>query len=80
LTFEAGEKLDEAIAEYQKAVDLDPENREVLGNLARARVRRGDQGSEMRQLLSRLLETETRPDWRLWAQRELAARSPRTTQ
>jgi Flp pilus assembly protein TadD len=78
LTLEAGDKVNEAIVEYQKAVDLDPDNPQLLGNLARAHVRRGDQDDQTKQLLRRLLEIETRPDWRLWAQRELTTTLPRT--
>jgi len=75
LTLEAGDKFDEAIAEYQAAVDLDPENPELLGNLVRAKVRRGDQDQHVRELLVHLMQIETRPEWQLWEQRELSARS-----
>jgi Flp pilus assembly protein TadD len=80
LTLEAGDKLNEAIAEYQKAVELDPDNPEFVGNLARVHVRADKNDDETKELLRRLLEIETRPDWRLWAQRELASRSPRATE
>jgi Flp pilus assembly protein TadD len=80
LTLEAGEKLDDAMVEYQKAVDFDPENPQYLGNLVRAHIRRGDRDSQTRELLGRLLEKESRPEWRLWAQRELASLSSRATE
>ncbi len=66
LVFEAAGKLDEAAESYGKAVALEPENIHAMGNLARARVRRGDRDPEVRALLGRLVLRETRPDWLAW--------------
>jgi tetratricopeptide (TPR) repeat protein len=66
LVFEAAGKLDEAADSYGKAAAIEPENVDVLGNLARARYRRGDRDPELRALLGRLVLRETRPDWLAW--------------
>jgi hypothetical protein len=52
---------------------MQPDNAEFLGNLARARVRRGDRGPEVRELLEQLVLRETRPAWSDWARQQLAA-------
>jgi Tfp pilus assembly protein PilF len=66
LVFEAAGKLDDAAESYGKAVALEPENIHALGNLARARVRRGDRDADLRALLEKLVLRETRPDWLAW--------------
>jgi Flp pilus assembly protein TadD len=66
LVFEAAGKLDEAAESYGKAVALEPENIHAMGNLARARVRRGDRDADLRSLLGKLVLRETRPDWLAW--------------
>ena len=80
LVFERAGKLDDAVTEFAAAVELQPGNAEFLGNLVRSRVRRGDAGraaSEedrrvMRELLGELVLRETRPEWRQWAELQLA--------
>lgn len=67
LVFESVGKLDEAVAHYDHALELAPDNAELLGNLTRARLRRGDHGPEIRQLLTDLMMKDTRPQWRDWA-------------
>src|SRR5687767_169946 len=66
LVFEAAGKLDDAAESYGKAVALEPDNIHALGNLARARVRRGDHDADLRALLEKLVLRETRPDWLAW--------------
>ena len=41
LVYEMVEQTDEAVVHYQKAVDLEPGNPQYVGNLIRARIRRG---------------------------------------
>jgi Flp pilus assembly protein TadD len=77
LVYEAAGKLDEAADAYAKAVDLDPENLQALGNLARAKVRRGDHDAGVRALLAKLVRRDTRPDWLAWENQSLA-RMPQT--
>lgn len=72
LVLEAAGKLDEAADVYDEAVDLEPDNIQFLGNLARVRLRRGDAGPEVRQLLEALVLRETRPEWLRWAREQLA--------
>jgi Flp pilus assembly protein TadD len=72
LVFEAAGRIDEAVNHYRDALALEPENPVLIGNAARARVRRGDNDAELRELLSKLVMRDTRPDWVEWARRRLA--------
>jgi Flp pilus assembly protein TadD len=72
LVFESAGKLDEAVGSYGDAMRLEPDNVQFIGNLARARVRRGDRDDAVRQLLSQLVLRETRPEWAEWARQQLA--------
>jgi hypothetical protein len=47
-------------------VALEPDNIHAMGNLARARVRRGDRDPDLRALLEKLVLRETRPEWLAW--------------
>lgn len=71
LVFEATGKLDEAADAYGKAVELEPNGVQQMGNLARARVRRGDHDPALRDLLARLVLHETRPDWLSWERKAM---------
>ena len=71
LVFEATGQLDEAAEHYGLAVAEEPDNPVLLGNLARARIRRGDTGPEVRDLLQQIVMKDTRPEWRAWAERQL---------
>lgn len=71
LVFEATGKMNDAIAFYDKAAALDPENPEFVGNSARARFRRGDQSEEFREMLARLVATDSREEWVDWARQTL---------
>ena len=72
LVFESAGKLDDAVASYDEAMRLEPDNVQFIGNLARARVRRGDRDDDVRDLLGKLVMRETRPDWADWARGQLA--------
>jgi len=81
LVFESAGRLDEAVNHYKEALALDPENPEVIGNTARARIRRGDDDAEVRDLLGKLVMRDTRQEWVEWARRRLVlAPSPSATQ
>lgn len=67
LVFERVGKLDDAVTSYGRAVDLQPANPQFLGNLARARHRRGEEATELQPLLHRLIRHEHRPEWIAWA-------------
>jgi Flp pilus assembly protein TadD len=71
LVFESAGKLDDAIGSYDEARQMEPDNVQILGNLARARVRRGDNDESTRELLRQLVLRETRPDWANWARERL---------
>jgi len=63
LVYEAVGKIDEAVDLYSEARTLEPDNPILIGNVARARIKRGDKGQDMRELLTELLLKDTRPDW-----------------
>ncbi len=75
LALEAAGKLDEAVDNYDQALKIEPDNPQFLGNDARARIRRGDRDTAVRQLLSKLVATDTRPDWLAWARQKLVLMS-----
>ncbi|QNN23154.1 tetratricopeptide repeat protein [Planctomycetales bacterium ZRK34] len=72
LVMEAVGKLDEAVMQYAQAAEIEPDNPQILGNLARAHVRRGDRGEDTQALLSELIMRDTRPQWVAWAREKLA--------
>lgn len=71
LVFEATGQLDEAVEQYGFAVAEEPDNPELLGNLARAQIRNGERGSEVRDLLQQIVMKDIRPEWRQWAEKQL---------
>lgn len=72
LVMEAVGKLDEAVDQYAQAANLEPDNPQILGNLVRAHIRRGDRDEVTRALLSELILRDTRPAWVAWARQKLA--------
>ena len=80
LVFEAAGKLDDAVASYDEAMRLAPDDAQFIGNLARARVRRGDRDASVRDLLERLVLRETRPQWADWARARLATLGTRRSE
>lgn len=72
LTLEAGGKLDQALDLYWQAHEMDPTEPHYLGNLVRLRVRMGENGPDVISQLQDLILIETRPDWKRWADKELA--------
>lgn len=71
LVFEATGQLAEAAEQYELAVAEAPDNPELLGNLARAKIRRGDTGPELRELLQQIVMKDSRSEWREWAEQQL---------
>ena len=72
LALEAAGRVHEAMDLYWQAVEMDPTNPNFLGNLVRLRVRLGENSPEVMAQLQDLMLIETRPDWRRWADRQLA--------
>lgn len=67
LVFEATGDYDSAIQYYETAWSQEPDNAHFLGNMLRARVRRGDQSFEMADLLRNLIKIDDRTEWVDWA-------------
>ncbi len=76
LTLEAAGKLDDAIDNYDQALKIEPDNPQFVGNAARARLRRGDKDAKIRELLSKLVCVDTRPQWVQWAREKLVLMGP----
>jgi Flp pilus assembly protein TadD len=72
LVLEASGQLDAAVENLQEALKLAPDHPELIGNLARIRLRRGDEGPEIRDLLQQVVVKDTRPEWVDWAKHKLA--------
>ncbi len=72
LALEAAGRVHEAMDLYWQAVEMDPTNPNFLGNLVRLRVRLGENSPEVIAQLQDLVLIETRPEWRRWADRQLA--------
>lgn len=72
LVHEHGGEYGRAIEYYRKAIERDRDNVEYAANLARAMTRRGDRSDEHRDLLRRILAEDKRPEWLMWAKRQLA--------
>ena len=71
LVFEHVGNLDGAIAEYKKALKIDPNNVQVMGHLARAYVKSGEKSDDLRKLLKRLAFQNPGGTWDQWARRQL---------
>jgi Flp pilus assembly protein TadD len=78
MVMERAGRFEDAIAGYTKARDLQPDSAVYLGNLVRARIRRGDNDPAMHKLLEELLLKETRPEWQRWAREQLTLLDLRT--
>ena len=76
LVFEAVGDFDRAVGHYEEALLIEPNNPELIGNLARTRLNRGDRGPEVRQLLNDLMLMDTRPRWTDWARDKLRMLGP----
>ena len=72
LVLESARRFDDAIEAYREALAIEPERIEVLGNLTRARLRRGDRDADMLEALSDLVLKHPDPTWRAWAGRQAA--------
>jgi Flp pilus assembly protein TadD len=71
MVFEAVGRTSKAVDHYAKAMELEPDNAYYIGNLARARLRRGDRDATTRDLLQALVLKDTRPTWITWARETL---------
>lgn len=71
LVYEAVNRLDQAIEQYEAAISHSPENAQYLGNYLRARIRRGDRTSDLRPMLEELVFLDNRKSWVDWAKQQL---------
>jgi len=72
LTLERAGQLDGAIEELQIACRIDPDNVAFAGNLARAKIKRGDDDDQVEALLTSISSSpRASPRWALWARAKL---------
>lgn len=76
LVYETVGRLEDAEGWYDKALGLQPDNPQLIGNLARLRVRAGEMDEKTRRLLADLALKDTRPAWAAWAREHLALLRP----
>ncbi len=72
MVLEAVFKFTDAEKWYDEALTLQPENPEVVANLARLYVRSGRKDEKTRQLLAQVVMKDHRPEWVAWARDKLA--------
>lgn len=77
LVLERTERFDQALAMYEHARSMDPENPQFLGNALRTRRKMGEPADCMIPELKELLRIENRPRWRAWAEDTLHYEVPR---
>ena len=73
LVYEYAGQLDRAIEFYEQAYSDSPQTAQYLGNLLRARVRRGDPISDLRQQFEDLILLDKRRQWQDWARKFIVA-------
>ena len=72
LVYETVDRLDEAIELYFRAYEMTPSSPAVLSNLARAKIRKGDDFEEIAPILRDLIFVDSRCNWVSWAKEHLA--------
>ena len=72
LVLETAYRYDESVDVYEQALEITPDDPEIIGNLVRARIRRGDRLTGLKPLLEHLVLTAHRPEWRAWGEEQLA--------
>lgn len=71
LVYEAIRRFPEAVGYYEDAYARDPRHPELLTNLARARLRTGEESPETERLLTEVALRNDRPEARDWAVEQL---------
>ena len=72
MVFEACGHMDQAIDHYSRAHLADPTNPQYIGNLAKALLIRDNTDPAAQEVLTELLQYESRPEWSTWAREQLA--------
>lgn len=71
LLYEALGRLDRAIGEYQAVLEIDPDRLVTMQHLARAYVKAGKKGDELKNLLEQLLATPQDKQWDVWVRGQM---------
>ena len=68
--YETTSQFSDAMASYKKALELNPDDVEIMENLIRCYIRSNQNLDETKTLIHRVLATEYRPEWRKWLEKE----------
>lgn len=71
MVYDTADRPDQAVRYYLMAYENAPNNAEVIGNLARAQLKRGDSVEAVRPLLEQLKMVDDREEWLAWASEQL---------
>jgi len=71
LVYEAVGRTEEAIEQYQSAYNMNPQDPNAIGNLARTLLRQDPDDEVAMELLRELTYYDTRPNWVYWASERL---------
>lgn len=72
LVYERAGKYDEAVSYYSMALSRQADDPQVLGNLVRTRLTKGEKGNDLKAMISDLALSHPDPGWRQWARDEAA--------
>lgn len=75
LVLEAAGKANDAAKYYEQALKIQPDNPELIGNLARVYVKQHQNTPKTRELLHDIIMKDTRPEWTRWASEQLSSKS-----
>lgn len=71
MVFEAVGQYDQAVSYYEQAMAVSPDTPQILGNLIRTRLARGDKPFELKREIEHLILIDDRPQWVQWAKIQL---------
>ena len=72
VVFEAVQKLDDAAERYEQALEINPDQPQVICNLARIYVRKNHKDDRTRELLQQIVLRNPSDEWSTWASERLA--------
>jgi tetratricopeptide (TPR) repeat protein len=68
--YEMTSQFTQAIESYKKALEMAPDQTEVMENLIRCYIRTNQNLDQAKELINRVLICEHRPEWRTWLEKE----------
>jgi Flp pilus assembly protein TadD len=75
MVLEAAGKPADAVKYYKQALAIQPDNPELIANLARVYVKQKQNTPQTRELLNEIVLKDARSDWTCWASEQLASKN-----